>query len=217
MNISASKPGYPSKPNMGGFLTYPFREFSVPTQCQNDSRDLILQHCKNISSGIIVEIGVFGGASLLHIVDSAIANDNQLFGIDPFESISIFNGKIESEIPQSIVLDSRNLLKNNRLNLENIIDKCNLPIKLLVGESYNMVNHFDDHSIDVIHIDGDHSTDGVYDDFKKFFPKMKSGGLMIGDDYTWPSVKVGIDNFCDEFGLKLIKPGQYGKVLIYVP
>jgi predicted O-methyltransferase YrrM len=202
---------------MGGFLTYHYGDFTVPTQCQNDSRDLILQHCKNIANGKIVEIGVFGGATLLHIVGSAIANNTILYGIDPFETISLFNGKPETEVSAEIVADSRKLLRNNRQNLENIIDKCNLPIKLLIGESGNTVDQFDDNSIDVIHIDGDHSTDGAYNDFKQFLPKMKKGGLMIGDDYNWLSVKRGIDKFCLEFNLKIIAPGQQGKVLIWIP
>ena len=42
---------------------------------------------------------------------------------------------------------------------------------------------FEDNSIDAIYIDGNHSYEAVIEDIKNWSPKVKQGGLIIGDDY----------------------------------
>ena len=44
--------------------------------------------------------------------------------------------------------------------------------------------HIEDNSLDFVYIDGDHTFDGVLADIKAYLPKVKTGGLIIGDDYT---------------------------------
>jgi hypothetical protein len=39
-----------------------------------------------------------------------------------------------------------------------------------------------DNSVDVVYIDGNHAYSYVLDDMHKYWPKIRSGGLMIGDD-----------------------------------
>lgn len=56
---------------------------------------------------------------------------------------------------------------------------------------------------DFIYIDGDHTSDGVYDDAILSFPLLKDGGIMAFDDYLWKhdskntelEPKMGIDKF----------------------
>ena len=56
---------------------------------------------------------------------------------------------------------------------------------------------------DFIYIDGDHTSDGVYDDAILSFPLLKDDGIMAFDDYLWkhdsknPELepKMGIDQF----------------------
>jgi predicted O-methyltransferase YrrM len=48
--------------------------------------------------------------------------------------------------------------------------------------SNDAVKLYEDGSIDFLLIDGDHSYQGVYDDIVNYLPKMRSGGLIVGDD-----------------------------------
>ena len=48
--------------------------------------------------------------------------------------------------------------------------------------SSDAVELYEDGSIDFLLIDGDHSYEGVYNDVRNFLPKMRPGGLMVGDD-----------------------------------
>jgi hypothetical protein len=43
---------------------------------------------------------------------------------------------------------------------------------------------FEDSSFDWVYVDGDHSYDGILDDLGRYWPKVRPGGRLCGDDYT---------------------------------
>lgn len=67
-------------------------------------------------------------------------------------------------------------------------------------------SHFSKNSLDFIYIDGNHSYEGVKSDLELFYPKLKYGGIMMGDDYHAKDVekvfgftfgvKKAVDEFC---------------------
>jgi predicted O-methyltransferase YrrM len=52
--------------------------------------------------------------------------------------------------------------------------------------------------IDFLYIDADHSYEGVWADLEGWFPHVKPGGLIIGDDYDHPRYP-GVTQAWDEF------------------
>jgi hypothetical protein len=52
---------------------------------------------------------------------------------------------------------------------------------------------FNDKSVDMVFIDGDHSEDGIRSDIRAWLPKTKK--IICGHDYTssWPDVKKVVD------------------------
>ncbi len=76
---------------------------------------------------------------------------------------------------------------------------------------------FPDESLDWIYIDGDHSEEAVYLDLERYFPKIKPGGLITGDDYDWVSkdgeraVENAVGRFLEEFPVEIrrIKSSQF--------
>lgn len=194
-----SNPGYPSFAL--NCLTYKFGDDQVNTQCTTFSRDLLRSYAERISSGLIVEIGVLGGATLLDLVKGAAERNNRLIGIDPFDQIAIYNGVSETEVDHDMVEITHSTYKHNRENLQRIIQKYQLQdtIQLIPQPSEEAVDQIQDGSVHLLHIDGDHSTDGVYRDLTNYYPKMiQPGGIIIGDDFSWPSVQAGLDRFCQE-------------------
>ena len=54
---------------------------------------------------------------------------------------------------------------------------------------------------DLIYIDGDHSTDAVYNDIKMSCNLLKENGVIIVDDYkeqTLPEVRLGVVKWLEE-------------------
>ena len=76
-------------------------------------------------------------------------------------------------------------------------------IKIHRSTSLEAVRHFRDGYFDWIYLDGDHSYGAVLDDLNAWFPKVKPGGVIVCDDYTWVdetgtrSVKNAVHTFLD--------------------
>lgn len=67
----------------------------------------------------------------------------------------------------------------------------------------------EDHSLDFIFIDGDHSYAAVLSDCTNYYNKVRSGGIISGDDYQIHDVAQAIQDFFREKNLVInIYPGQ---------
>ena len=198
-NDADDKPGYPANAVAFGW------EFNnsygtVKTQCATFSHTLFLGHASEVKNGLIVEIGVLGGAHLLAIVDVCKKNNNKIVGVDPFETLTVFNGQSEKEVEeqnQISVNTVRDGWKQNRENLQKIIAEHKLEsmVELKVEASWKAAEKFGDASIDLLHIDGDHSVEGVTKDLALYWPKMKVGGVVIMDDILWGCVRRAVSEF----------------------
>lgn len=45
---------------------------------------------------------------------------------------------------------------------------------------------------DIIYIDASHDTDSVAEDIEAYLRLLQTHGVMVGDDWTWPSVQAGV-------------------------
>ena len=63
------------------------------------------------------------------------------------------------------------------------------------GTSYSFFNDYlEENTFNLIYIDGSHYCDDVIIDTIKSFKMLKSGGVMIFDDYLWRYYSKDIDN-----------------------
>jgi hypothetical protein len=70
--------------------------------------------------------------------------------------------------------------------------------------------NFENNYFDWIYIDGNHLYDYVKKDLEYYYPKVKVGGFITGDDYTeggwWKGgVKKAVDEFVNKGLVKLIR------------
>ena len=56
-------------------------------------------------------------------------------------------------------------------------------VKVYRDYSFNAVKNFPDEHFDIVYIDADHTYEGCLCDIRDWYPKVKSGCLLIGDDY----------------------------------
>jgi predicted O-methyltransferase YrrM len=54
--------------------------------------------------------------------------------------------------------------------------------------SLEAARHFENASCDLVMIDAAHDYDSVMADIAAWWPKVKPGGMLAGDDYHWPDV-----------------------------
>lgn len=72
-------------------------------------------------------------------------------------------------------------------------------VKIYREDSKNAVKYFKDLSLDFVYIDGNHDYNFVKNDLEMWFPKIKDGGIVFGDDYLRP---YGVSKAVSEFSFK---------------
>lgn len=147
---------------------------------QGQLMDTILENLGLKNNLKIAEIGVYQGR-LTALWNVELLNKNieyEYFAIDHFSGSSEHNPN----------LDYFGITINN---LKPILDKVNIIKNNSVSESKNYINEF----FDIIYIDASHEYEFVKEDILTWLPKVKSGGIICGDDYIkgWPGVIKAVD------------------------
>lgn len=83
--------------------------------------------------------------------------------------------------------------------------------------SSEVVDMFEDGSIDFIFIDGNHSYEYVLEDLELYYPKVKNGGVITGDDYFMHEgdyegkkmVQEAVNDFAEKHSLEIHKRGLH--------
>jgi predicted O-methyltransferase YrrM len=148
-----------------------------------------------------LEIGAFYGANLISVAQTYGAHhDSKLYCIDPWEDYD--------EYPE---------YKNEQPNIYNTftknIEQSGLQDKVVVtrGFSNNEIPKFPDDFFDIIYIDGNHEPEYVLEDAVLSFRKLKTGGIMIFDDYGWGGpdlTQKGIDGFLNGYHKRITVLGH---------
>jgi predicted O-methyltransferase YrrM len=76
-------------------------------------------------------------------------------------------------------------------NLKPIEDKINI----IKNDSKTESKNYPDEYFDVVYIDASHEYEYVKEDILHWYPKVKKGGIISGDDYIlgWPGVMQAVD------------------------
>jgi len=142
-----------------------------------------LQNQNNI---IWVEIGVHKARSPAHVF--ARFNIEKMYLIDPYTALS-YCSRFETQPRQ----DQHKKTAHEALEAHK--EKC----IWLEDFSENVVDTFEDNSVDVVFIDGDHSYEAVLRDLKNYYPKVRPGGIIAGDDYHEEEVQAAVKEFQKNF------------------
>ena len=122
-------------------------------------------------TGSYVEIGVARGHFTKYILNNTLLS--KLILIDPYK-----NFKIEEFSCCMNSLDMDKEFEFCKDNLSNHKDK----IKFIRKTSSDATIEIEDNSLDIVYIDGNHAYSYVLDDMKNYWTKIRSGGIMFGDD-----------------------------------
>ena len=65
-------------------------------------------------------------------------------------------------------------------------------VKIYREYSFNAVRHFKDNYFDFIYIDADHTYNACLKDIEDWYPKVKGGRFLLGDDYRVATLRTGV-------------------------
>jgi len=150
--------------------------------CSQDKAGVLIDLILKNKPKVILEIGVWGGKSLIPMACALRANrDGIIYGIDPWETKASLQG-LTNEANKGFWgwVDHTAVMQG----LIDRIEEFDLGayIELIRDTSENADPIY---NIDILHIDGNHSDETSFIDATKWVPLVKPGGLIIYDDITW--------------------------------
>lgn len=143
-------------------------------------------------ASLCVELGVFGGRSLVSIALALRADQvpeyGRVDGIDPFTATAALEGTNDPANDQWwSKLDYEAIA---RVAQEALYRLELMPYARLVRmRSRDVVGFYGDGTIDLLHQDSNHSEEVSCEEVALWAPKLRSGGHWIFDDTDWPTTK----------------------------
>jgi len=156
-----------------------------------------------ISPNVVVEIGVFGGRSL--IAQALACRENgqshgdaprgkgRVYGIDPWKTEATLEGETDENKKWWSTVDMHEIHKKCmeaiwRLNLDR-------HVRVIRGASQDVSVIFRQKETrpDILFIDGNHSEVSSCRDVQLYLPLLRSGGFLWFDDCLWPSTKMALE------------------------
>lgn len=164
---------------------------------KSDPRQTLLQ--KLPRSAVGAEIGVWEGEFSKRITE--VASPRVLHLIDPWA----FQGEFPERMYGGAIAKRQEDMDKI---YQSVIEKFrnNQNVKIHRGLSETILQEFDDGYFDWVYIDGNHYYEYVSKDLELSFMKVKTGGLITGDDYTWGAkegfpVKQAVQDFVNDKNL----------------
>ena len=167
--------------------------------CPISKAKWIVSYMHGSKPKLVVELGVWAGRSLipmglamLQLNKEDPEHKGRVIGIDPYSLESAMEGDHRDE--------DRKWWETQ--DLEAIWAMCQEALEksgaavctdLKIRASQDEVEVFADGSIDLLHIDGNHSELASVRDVELWLPKVSPFGIIILDDIDWPSVNNGTD------------------------
>lgn len=149
---------------------------------------------------ICVDVGTYSGRALMPVAWALKKNGSgHVLGIDPYSNAACVEGWPEGQ--EHSGWDCNSLLPYYQKALD-AIKRFGVGqyASIFVEKSLNAVTQFGDATIDLIHIDGNHSEASALADVTAWLPKMKPGSHLWMDDVGWESTQKAVaflDANCD--------------------
>src|SRR3990167_6389147 len=168
--------------------------------CTSTKASILIDLIYLLKPDKIVEIGVWGGKSLVPMGCALKANEKGIVvGIDPWKNEESIKGQSKTNREYWQAVDHVGVME--ALNQKISAFSLNKYISLVRDTSENAAPIYD---IDILHIDGNHSVESALIDLRKWVPLVKKGGLVIFDDMYWAGQKEPVEwlnSHCIQFAM----------------
>jgi len=157
--------------------------------CSEEKASVLIDLIIKSKPKVILEIGVFGGKSLVPMAYALKINKlGKIYGIDPWDTKASIEGAIDAGNKHFWAwVDHESILQH----LIEKIEQFDLyeQIELIKSTSEDAEPIY---GIDILHIDGNHSDAASYLDVTKWAPYVQPGGVIIFDDINIPWKENGV-------------------------
>jgi cephalosporin hydroxylase len=175
--------------------------------------DKILELVEQHRPKVCVELGTWMGASAIPVARSIARWGGTLFCVDTWSGdLNEDGGSPAGRAPIMLLSCARRMVDAG----------VSASVRLIPATTAVAAKAWSG-PIDFLYVDADHSFLGVCADLEAWAPHVRSGGLIVGDDYgsdLYPGVKSAWDDFAIEHNILLTRfqstpPAAHGVQLVY--
>jgi predicted O-methyltransferase YrrM len=150
--------------------------------CTQQKASVLIDIILRARPQIIVEIGVWGGKSLIPMAAALKANGlGKIYGIDPWDNAASVQWVMDASNRQFWgTADHQAILRGLRQKIDQFALGDHIELIEKTSEEAPLIQ-----PIDILHVDGNHSDVTSYLDVTKWVPLVRPGGWIIFDDMTW--------------------------------
>lgn len=149
----------------------------------------------------VLEIGCFEGRSTVWLLKNILTSRDSVI-----HCVDTFKGAMD-HTPEMMNGAEDRFLQNTLEWGDRVVLHTQTSMSFL---SQQLLSQVDPDSYDLIYVDGSHIAKDVIGDLCMSWPLLKSGGIMVMDDYQWKAPygekfkpRIAIDAFLDIFGPEL--------------
>jgi predicted O-methyltransferase YrrM len=122
----------------------------------------------------VLEVGVWQGSFAQHLLRQCPLI-GRYYMLDPWRHLDQWNK------PANVEQSRFDAVFDDAMSATDFAKERRVVLR---GTTAEKIESIEDGSLDLAYIDGDHTLRGISIDLIKVFPKIKSGGVIGGDDYT---------------------------------
>ena len=138
-----------------------------------------------------VEIGAWKGRSTSYMGIELLHSNKNI----KFDVLDTWMGSDENAHKKDLAVINNTLYKEFLENMKPIISVIN-PIRMTSVDASQL---YENNSLDFVFIDASHKYNDVKDDKEHWFPKVRKGGMLAGDDLSWPGVGKAVKELLPEY------------------
>ncbi len=146
---------------------------------------------------VVVEVGSWmGGGSTKHFAELLQMKQGTLYAVDTwFGSSTQQPGNVHYQ-PQ--LHQAYDHFRSNMIHwgFQHTVIPCRMT-------SLEAAEYLKEVKPDLVYIDAEHTTEAVVQDLKAWYPLVRESGILCGDDWSWPTVRIAIEQFAWEEGLQI--------------
>ena len=131
---------------------------------------------------VICEIGVREGYNFERMIEHT-----------PREAVAVDLWGDDGVMARNDIALSQTRLDKQCENFKNRVEgKPFTRVHIIRDYSFNAVKNFPDEYFDLVYIYADHTYEGCLRDILDWYPKVKKGGFLLGDDYRRHKTRTGV-------------------------